>query len=213
MSMDTAIILAGGKSTRMGFDKQFLVIDDQRVIDRITEKLKGIFKEIIIVTNKPDEYKHSPYIIVQDEIEGFGPLGGIHIGLKSSNSLYNYIIACDMPFINTAYIEYMKKRIHISSQKTDAVVTLLGQWIEPFNGFYSKKLVDKIEKALEENKRRIITIFEESKVIYIKESKARIFSPGWEMFMNLNSPEDFKNYLALKDRGGSNGCYKKYYNP
>ncbi len=206
--MDTAIILAGGKSTRMGLDKQFLVLENQWMMDQIIKQLEKLFKEIIIVTNKPEEYKDCPYTIVQDQIKDFGPVGGIHAGLKSSSSLYNYIIACDMPFININYIQYMKRLINTSSKNVDAVVAMLGEWIEPFNGFYSKRLIEKIEKNIQENKKMIISILKGSNVLYIEEKKARIFSPGWEMFINLNSPKDLKEYLACKNGGELDGCYK-----
>ena len=74
----TAIILAGGKSTRMGFDKQFLELNKKRLIDIIINKLKEEFEEIIIVTNKPEEYRKYTQKILSDKIKDVGPLGGIY---------------------------------------------------------------------------------------------------------------------------------------
>lgn len=199
-NMDTAMILAGGKSKRMGFDKQFLMLDDQLIMNMLTDTLKNVFKEIIIVTNKPEEYKNYPYKIVTDQYKEYGPLAGLHVGLKESNSLYNYVIACDMPCININYIQYMKKLIHKSSNDVDAVVTRFGEWIEPFNGFYSKKLIVKIEKCIKEDKKRIVSIYEGTRVMYIKEERAREFSPNWEMFMNINRQEDLEKYLDIHNR-------------
>jgi len=211
--MDTAIILAGGKSKRMGLDKQFLMVDDQWMLEHIAEQLKPLFKKIIIVSNKPEQYQDCPYRVVQDQFKDFGPVAGIHAGLKYSSSRYNYIIACDMPFVNIPYIQYMQKIIRDSPQEIDAVITKFGEWLEPFNAFYSKSLIRKIEKNIEQGKRRVAFILEGSNVIYIEEKKARVFSPGWEMFMNLNTPEDLESYLACIDGGKSYGCCKQTPHP
>jgi molybdopterin-guanine dinucleotide biosynthesis protein A len=194
-SMDTAIILAGGKSSRMGFDKQFLKFKDKYIIELLLERLEGMFGEIIIVTNKPEEYVTYGCILTEDEVKGFGPVAGINAGLKSSSSLYNYLIACDMPFINPEYIEFMKSVINGRENDADAVITRLGDWIEPFNAFYSKSLIKKAEENITLGKRKINSLLNGSSVTYISEAKAREFSPGWEMFMNLNTFEDYEEAI------------------
>ncbi|HOM43322.1 MAG TPA: molybdenum cofactor guanylyltransferase, partial [Bacillota bacterium] len=143
--METAIILAGGKSSRMGFDKQFLKLRDKYVIEIIAEKLEKVFSEIIIVTGRPEEYAKYGFKLVEDEVRNFGPLAGIHVGLKNSGSIYNYVVACDMPFINLKYIRYMMQLIEESDGCVDGVITKLGDWIEPFNAFYSQNLIGRIE--------------------------------------------------------------------
>lgn len=195
--METAIILAGGKSSRMGFDKQYLKLRDKYVIEMIIEKLEGIFKEIIIVTNKPERYEKYGCKLAEDEVKGFGPLAGIHAGLKSSMSMHNYIVACDMPFINTDYLKYMMELIDSYVDKPDAVITRLGEWIEPFNAFYSQSLLPKIEASIKAGKRQINLLLKDSKVIYINEEKAREFSPDWDMFTNINT---IKDYQTLTER-------------
>ncbi|HSQ33967.1 MAG TPA: NTP transferase domain-containing protein, partial [Peptostreptococcaceae bacterium] len=76
----SAVILAGGKSTRMKFDKQLLCVDEKRIIYNIADKLKNEFEDIIIVSNNQEYYKDSNYKVVSDELKQCGPLGGIHIG-------------------------------------------------------------------------------------------------------------------------------------
>ena len=83
----SAIILAGGKSTRMGFDKQLLKIDRRRLMDSIINKLKKEFDEIIIVTNRPELYIGLSHKITVDIIKDKGPLGGIHAGLLDRKSV------------------------------------------------------------------------------------------------------------------------------
>ena len=196
---DTAIILAGGKSTRMGFDKQLLRFGEQPLIVMQIEMLKRIFQEIIIVTNTPEQYRHQSCIVIEDEKKNFGPLGGIHAGLKASSSQYSYVIACDMPHIHIEYIQYMKTLIHTAEKDLEAVVTMLGEWLEPFNGFYGKYLIPKIEEKIQQKEHRIFNLLNGAEVLYISEAIARRFSPKWEMFMNLNTAEDVKRYAAATE--------------
>jgi len=150
----SAVILAGGKSTRMKFDKQLLVIEKKRLIYDLAEKLQKDFEEIIIVTNKPEFYKDCNYKIVSDEIKDCGPLSGIHIGLKSSTSEYVYFTACDMPNMDNDYIRYLKNKVN---NKNDAYITRLGEFAEPFHGIYKRNLFKDIEKFLcESNKKSIM---------------------------------------------------------
>lgn len=190
----TAIILAGGKSSRMGFDKQFLKIKEKRVIDVVIDKLKEEFSEIIIVTNKPEEYKDSKYKVVSDIIKGCGPLSGLHVGLKHSKSKYAYFIACDMPNINIEYIRYMKEQIVKQKYEPMACVTTCTDFIEAFNGFYSKDLYEKIEDRLNDDKRSVNSLLKSVDTLFIEEEKTREFSPDWNMFINLNTQEELEKY-------------------
>ena len=198
--INTAVILAGGKSSRMGFDKQLLNVEGLNITDYIIESLKPIFKNIIVVTNKPSLYKDKDIIITGDYYKGYGPLGGIHAGLLKSKSLYNYFVACDMPYISIDYIKYMMKRINENNYETDAVITKFGDWIEPFNAFYSKRLIPHIEEYILKGNKKIGRLLDDSKVLYIEEKVARAFSPDWGMFTNLNTEKDLENIETKKNR-------------
>jgi molybdopterin-guanine dinucleotide biosynthesis protein A len=190
----TAIILAGGKSSRMGFDKQRLRIGESYIMEAHITKLQLVFEEIIIVSNHPADYADFGCLVVKDEIKNFGPLGGIHSGLKHSSSHYNYLIACDMPFLNIQYVDYLKTCIETSLEKIDAVITRLGEWIEPFNAFYSKTLINKIEHQVTLKQKSIYAMLGLANVLYIEEKTAREFDPDWRMFTNINTLEDLDTF-------------------
>ncbi|MGI5997055.1 MAG: molybdenum cofactor guanylyltransferase [Lutispora sp.] len=197
-SIDTAIVLAGGNSKRMGFDKQFIDIGSISITEHIIESLKELFPNVILVTNKPQAYCRKDIEIIEDIYKGFGPLGGIHAGLMKSQSQYNYILACDMPYINKDYIRYMIKRLEESKYTAEAVITKYGQWIEPFNAFYSKALIPRIEAGMLAEKKKISGLLRMAEVLYIEEEEARNFSPDWNMFMNINTEKDLMIYRAMK---------------
>ncbi|MEY8763906.1 MULTISPECIES: molybdenum cofactor guanylyltransferase [Clostridium] len=189
----TAVILAGGKSSRMGFDKQFMKIKGKRLLKIMVDKLRREFVDIIIVTNKPEQYEGSSCRIFCDEIKQRGPLSGIHAGLKESISRYAYFTACDMPNINIGYIRYMEEKIR--NLKVDACVTRLGDRLEHFNAFYSRNVIDDIEELLSKDCRSVSSLTRRVNTFYVEEKEARRYSPGWDMFMNVNTREDLDRYI------------------
>ncbi|MCR3956973.1 MAG: molybdenum cofactor guanylyltransferase [Gudongella sp.] len=196
----TAIILAGGKSTRMGFDKQLIRFQERMLVETLILKLREEFEEIVIVTNKPEFYIGLADIITGDLIQGKGPLGGIHAGLGMASSEYSYVVACDMPSIDMDYVRYMKTRLQTGDQM--ACVTMLGEWIEPFNAFYRKDLSEHIESFMATGGRAIHRMLDEHSVDYVPEKEARKFSPEWNMFFNLNTREDVREYLQRNEGNG-----------
>lgn len=190
----TAIVLAGGKSTRMGFDKQHLMLHNNRLVGWITETLLKEFEQVVLVTQTPALYRGLPVETVEDKIQGMGPLGGIHAGLIAAKSRYSFVIACDMPGMKMEYIKHMKSRLSGSEYK--ACVTRFGDWIEPFHAFYSKEQIKDLEVFLQSGRKSVNKFLDGQKTCYIPEAEARKFSPDWEMFYNLNTREDLAHYLA-----------------
>ncbi|MGL6106521.1 molybdenum cofactor guanylyltransferase [Romboutsia sp.] len=200
----SAVILAGGKSTRMEFDKQFLVINEKRLIYDLAKKLKQSFEEIIIVTNKPQYYVNCDYKIVSDEIKESGPLSGIYTGLKNSKSEYVYFVACDMPNIDNNYIEYLKS---IVNNKKEIYITKIDQFVEPFHAIYKKSLFTEIEDFLLINKKKSIKSFLEDKNKHIY----NIYKEDFEcnnlkknIFENLNNKQDLCKYIKESKNYGCN---------
>ena len=121
-----------------------------------------------------------------------GPLSGIHAGLSAASSEYSFVIACDMPQINTKYIDYMMELLN--KNESMACITKFGDWIEPFNAFYSKALIEHIESFLMGGGKAVHRLLMNHNVEYIPEEVARSFSPDWGMFFNLNTREDLLKY-------------------
>lgn len=198
----TAIILAGGKSSRMGFDKQFLKINNERLIDMMIEKLNKEFEEIIIVTNKPKEYRGYRQKILTDIIKNAGPLAGIYTGLKEAKFEYVFVVACDMPNIDIDYINYMKEII--DKYKVDVCITKVNGNIEPFHGFYSKKITESIREHLETEKRDIKSLVKKLNTYYVEENLVKRYSPSLDIFKNLNTRKDLEYFNEML--GGKSSC-------
>lgn len=183
-----AIILAGGASRRMGQDKAFIKVEGQFLIKRQIAVLKKIFKNIIIVTNQPAKFKFKGIKVVQDIIKGCGPLSGIHAGLEASGSKYNFVIACDMPFINARLIRHMQKK----KAGYDAVIPRLKDKLHPLFGIYSKDCIPAIEERLKTGRFNVRGIFAKVRTRFITEKEIAGCDPQARALVNLNYRSDLK---------------------
>jgi len=200
----TGIILAGGKSTRMGANKSFLKIGEQTVIERITYLMNSVFANVIIISNTPDEYTFLNLPIYEDVYKGKGPLSGIHSGLKNSDTQKNFIISCDIPLMNKEMIEY------IVNYKTNKSITICkaNGFLQPFAGLYDKSLVNEIENRLNDKSEHINHTNEKERkqckvMSFIKSTDVEILNPeefvGYSenTFMNINTKEDYEKLLSI----------------
>lgn len=185
----TGIIIAGGKSSRIGVNKSLLKIDDKTIIEFIVETLLHSFEKVIIISNDIDSYKFIKLKTYPDIYINKGPLGGIHSGLFHSDTEKNFVVSCDMPLVTKEIISYIT---NYPSEKKIKVASLKGK-IQPLCGFYSKSVLKEVEEILNDSisenysVRRLIEITG-SEVIELSDNK--IFSEN--AFLNINNIEDFQ---------------------
>jgi len=194
----TGIILAGGKSTRMGVNKSFLKIGELTIIEIITGLMKTIFTNVIIVSNTPEEYSFLNLPIYEDVYKGKGPLGGIHSGLKNSPTEMNLFISCDVPLMNKETIEYL---VNYKTDKPIRVCRTKG-FIQPLPGMYDKQLFETLEEIL--NRENVEVKDRQNKILtFIKSSDSEIINPenvsGFteNIFLNINTREDYDKLLTI----------------
>jgi molybdopterin-guanine dinucleotide biosynthesis protein A len=184
----TGIILAGGENKRMGVDKAFLTVAGIPLIEHVLGVLGAVVQRIIIVTNSPERYRTYDARIVTDRLDRRGPLTGMYSGLFSSESEYNVVVACDMPFLNAGLLSFMMEL----APGYDAVVPAFGELTEPLHAVYGKSLLPVIEERIRKNERRIQGIFVKANVRYVTEKEISRFDPERRSFINLNTPQQYK---------------------
>ncbi|MBS3985654.1 MAG: molybdenum cofactor guanylyltransferase [Selenomonadales bacterium] len=199
----TAIILAGGRSTRMGFGKEDLVINGERLLYYLYDTLRMRFAQVIVVSNTLAGSDTKKLEVVSDELVGFGPLGGIHAGLQAAKSRYSYVLACDMPHLNMDYVSFLQSRLPSPDREISALVTAVGCRMEPFNGFYNRSLIDPIRVFVATGRKSLTEFLRSQNAVLVDEETARRFSQDWSMFANINTPSDL---LALTTSLATKGC-------
>lgn len=189
---DTAVILAGGKSSRMGFDKQLLERDHKHLAVYLAEELLKQFREVLVVTNTPELYREAPVRTCSDIYPGQGPISGMHSAFCHSDSEYIFVLACDMTGFSADYACYQARRM--SQEKTEACVTMRGDKMEPFHGFYRRSLLSDMEKKLQEHKTSIFKLLMKHSVTGIREDEMKCYVDPENLFRNLNTPEDYHRF-------------------
>jgi len=182
----TGIILAGGASRRMGEDKGLCHFNGKQLVSYSIEVLAPICDKIIISSNNPEQYRKFGYPVVEDEIRDIGPIGGICSSLKHSNTEKNLIVSCDTPFLNRDSL------IHILSESKGFEIVIPQHenlWYEPLAGYYSRSIIPKLEKAIENRDYKLINLF--SKVKFQAISTTLLPGLG-DQYRNMNTPEDLK---------------------
>ena len=182
----TSIILAGGKSSRLGRNKALQVIEGKSLIQWVIDRLAILSTEIIIATAHGKAIPCSSAVeikTVADIYSGKGPLVGIYSGLIASSSSRAIVVGCDTPFLSVGLLKYM---IRISST-FDVVVPRIKDKLEPLCAVYSKSCLVFIQELLEQNQLRIAELFSMVKVRYIEEDEINSFDPEHLSFFNINS--------------------------
>ncbi len=182
----SAVILAGGNSIRMGENKAFLQIHGVPIITGIYTLLKELFEEIIIVTNQKDLFRDFDSRIYGDLIPNKGALGGLYTGIFFSSFQYAFCVACDMPFLKRALIEFLVSKVI----DEDAIVPRTADGLQPLHAIYSKNCLEAMSKIIEQNKQRIIDFYDFVKVKLIDEKEFLHLDPRRESFINVNTPEE-----------------------
>jgi molybdopterin-guanine dinucleotide biosynthesis protein A len=179
----TAIIMAGGDSSRMGIDKSMLQIKDEPIIKHICDQLSGTFNQILISTNEVNKYAFLGFDCIPDKMPGQGPLMGIASALEASANELNFIIACDIPHIDIRFVRKMLAEAH----RADVVIPTNGNGKhEPLYAIYNKSALRAMNQVLSSGKRKISDAFARCDVKYIK-LKAKKFT-------NLNTMEEYEKF-------------------
>ncbi|MFZ3171184.1 MAG: molybdenum cofactor guanylyltransferase [Carboxydocellales bacterium] len=193
----SGIILAGGRNSRMGVNKALLTLGDSTFIQEGVQNLRRFCTEIIIVSNEPEQYRDLGVKVTTDIIPKKGPLSGIHAGITVSANFYNFIVACDMPFLNWQLGKYMVENVNCF----DVLLPRIGEHHQPLHAVYSKNCIGPIAKCLEQEIFKIIAFYPEVKVGYLEEDKIKEYAEAEKAFFNVNTPADLDRARALKGTG------------
>jgi len=202
-----SIVLAGGRGLRLGYEKTLETVGGKSLIQRVVFSLGFFNSDIIIVTAAkqflPQFIGYPKLKTVIDIYPGKGPLGGIYTGLAASESFYNLVVACDMPFLNQALLDYMIQ----NSASFDLVVPRLGNMIEPLHAVYSKSCLAPIEYLLKQGNLSVRELFALVRVRYVEAEEIDRFDPEHLSFFNINTKADLKKARQLaKEEKGYDKC-------
>ncbi len=173
----------------MGTDKAFVKYDGRTLLVRALDLARSIAPKVFIVGKRE---KFAPFApVVEDIFRDCGPLGGIHAALKTSPTEFNLMLAVDMPFVSSRFLQYLISHAQGAPEAT-VVVPRSGGRRQPLCAIYRHEFADVAETALRAGQNRIDRLFDEvrTRVLEQEESEAAGFSS--DLFRNLNTPEELE---------------------
>ena len=189
----TAIILTGGKSSRMGRPKALLPFGNEPLIAHIVRTLEREFKQVVVVAAPDQDLPVLPAKVVRDEVAYQGPVGGIYYGLKAVNGSAAFVTSCDAAFLSLPLISFLAAQI----LHYDVVVPYWQNRFQPLHAFYRRSVLPLLEEQLERGELRPIFLYDRVRTYKVTEEEIRQLDPEGLSFFNINAPEDYAQALKL----------------
>ena len=198
----SCIVLAGGRSSRLGQHKAQVIVGNKSLFQRVLSSVSFIEGEIIVVRSGEESFPspsgESEYRVVNDIYPRRGPLIGILTGLKVSESQHNLVVACDMPFLNQALLRYMIQQ----AEGFDVVIPRLGDMVEPLHAVYSRSCIEPMAKMVRDDNLSVHRLLGMVKARYIETDEIERFDPEHLSFFNINAKADLERARKLADKEG-----------
>jgi len=194
----TGIILAGGKSRRMGEDKRYLVVGEQTILERGLGVIRSIFQEVLVVIAQDSPPLRVDAKVVRDLLPDCGSLGGLYTGLMQATTPWIFVVACDMPFLDQAVIGQFTSR----RATADIVMAKLDARLHPMHALYGKRCLPALEQMIQARQLKIQEIVSQPslRVQYVTEAELLTIDPSWRSFQNVNTPSDLEAARSMLAR-------------
>ena len=198
--MLTVCIQAGGQSSRMGEDKALKTFLGRPLIQRVIERLSPIADELIVTTNRPDDYAfldtstgsvHRLRLTLRADLKpGRGALGGLYTAIASAAHPIVAVVACDMPFASGTLLEAASRML--VEEEADVVIARSAEGYEPLHAVYRRETcLPAIEAAIDADQWKVIAWFPHVKVRILTPEEIKRYDPLGLAFWNVNTPEEF----------------------
>ena len=196
--MITVAVQAGGRSSRMGRDKALIPLGGIPLIEHVLQRVEGLGEEVLITTNRPDDYAFVGKRMVEDPQPGAGALHGLLTALEAARGQRVLLVGCDMPFVSRSLLE------HMLAIATDAEVVIprRGEKLQPLHAIYAKSCAGPVSQALEAGEKRMISFFPRIQTRIVEQETLDRYDPEGLSFFNANTPEELAKAERLLGEAG-----------
>jgi molybdopterin-guanine dinucleotide biosynthesis protein A len=194
----TGVLLAGGKSRRMGEDKRHLVVGDETLLERGLGVLRSVFQKVLVVIAQDSSPVGVDARVVRDLVPECGSLGGLYTGLMRATTSSIFVVACDMPFLDRAVIAQFTSR----RATADIVMAKLAARLHPMHALYGKRCLPVLEQMIQARQLKIHELVSHAslRVQYVTEMDLLTIDPSGRSFQNVNTPADLEAARSMLDR-------------
>jgi len=196
-------VMAGGGSTRFGFDKARAELNGQTMLARMCGLVKEATGSVSVVAGS-GRYAEFGERIVEDHWPGEGPLGGIITALMDAHAQNHQhrwclIVGCDMPFLTREWLTYLRDRTLTSSA---AVVTpRSANGLEPLCSCWQTSATGKLQYAFEDGIRKVTEAMKRVSMEVVDEGDWAQFDKSGRLFWNMNTPAEYEEARRILETG------------
>jgi molybdopterin-guanine dinucleotide biosynthesis protein A len=187
----TAVVLAGGRSSRMGRPKALLPFGGEPLISHVVTTLNALFADVVVVAAPGQDLPVMPVTLVRDDVAYQGPVGGLCYGLRAARRERCFVTACDSAFLNVSLIAHLVSRL----PGHDVVVPWWLGRLQPLHAVYRRSVLPLLEGQLARGELRPVSLFDRVRTLRIDEDEIRRFDPDGASFFNMNTPDDYTQAL------------------
>jgi molybdopterin-guanine dinucleotide biosynthesis protein A len=187
----SAIVLCGGRSTRMGEDKGALPFGDEPMLDRVVRIVRSIARDVIVVARR-EQRVPADVTVIHDPVEDLGPLAGLAAGLAVSTTELNIVVACDMPLINPQVLERLVAMI----DHHDACVAVADGHASALCGVYRSGVAKDAQALLLSGERRVMRLLDRVQTKRVDAALLRDIDPELLTFISVDTPDKYAGALA-----------------
>lgn len=191
----TGVLLAGGKSRRMGEDKRFMQVGDRTLFDRSLSVLRSLFHRVVVVVAQDSPPLETEVPLLRDLVPDCGSLGGLFTGLKQASTPYIFAVACDMPFLDARAIRYFTDR----RSKADIVMAKRSGQVHPMHAVYGQRCLPVLEAMIAVRELKIQRILSDTslRIRLITETDLNEVDPEGRSFLNVNTLSDLESARSI----------------
>ncbi len=195
----TGVLLAGGKSRRMGEDKRFVLVGQRTLFERSCAVLCELFEQVYVVIAQDGPSLRAEVPVVRDLVPDCGSLGGLYTGLQLTQTQHIFLAACDMPFLNPDVIRYL---VHLKDQ-ADIVISRWASCLQPTHAVYGRGCLPVLEDMMKLHNRKIQSMIAHPalRVRVIAETEIRQIDHDGCSMLNVNTPADLEDARSVHNAG------------
>jgi len=198
MTGNVGVILAGGRSRRMGENKAEMMLRGEPLLTRVAHRLSSVVDDLLVIGPQSLASLAPHARVVEDALPAMGPLGGLYTALIATTSAHIFLVACDMPFIRPGLVRAM---LAFAETRCDAEVVALeaNGRVQPLHAVYARGCLPAVERLLQASDHSLHSLLAQLAVVAIDAETVRREDPDGLSAFNVNTPEDWRQALSLAE--------------
>ncbi len=196
------VILAGGRSSRMGANKAEMIFAGEPLLHRVLRRLSSAVDDVVVIGPQTLVSVVPLARVISDLMPAVGPLGGLYTALKATSCARVFLLACDMPFAQPGLVRAMLA-LSEANTSTEAVVLQAGQRVQPLHAVYQRTCLPTIEKAFESDDHSMQSLLAQLSTMCVEPEIVSREDPRGISSFNVNTPANWEHALHLVAELGS----------